>query len=297
MGASYNPDEVGRPALATVDSIARGSVIRFRCSRFIEFPRLSECLRMFNTCDFSGGVGSPERKGSGSPVEKSPEDRRRENLRRSRRGLRLSVRGVGDKVRLLTLTSRDVFPHSDRVEFSSAVCLFVRRTRHIFGAYVVCAELTKRQYCHAHFAVPDKSEAPSGHYSGYTAAELNEIRAIWRDCISHCAAPDRLAAVPAGKSLGNIHMTGSRPALGTSTYMAKSAAAYVSKDDGRDVFFSHRYRSSRGLVRVMEWHPCFQLAAPRADFAAGACEYYIMNVDADPFCSAIYDVFGPRPPS
>ena len=227
-------------------------------------------------------------------------ERERQNLKRSRRGLRLSVRGIGKTVQLLTLTTRDVFPWAERARFALAVKHFINSTRHIFGSYVVTAELTRREFCHAHLSVPDKTMAPSGHYAGYTVAELDDLRECWRRSIRKFKPSDyrlRRGLAP-DAPLGNIHMTTSRQALGVSTYMGKAASSYMLKEDSKLVFFSHRFRSSRGLVRILPWFRCEQSARPRHDFAAGKCEWYMFAFkdEDDPeagYCSAIYGLFGP----
>ena len=308
-------DVVAPPSLASAKAAARGAAVHFVCSRFVEFPRLSEVERRFNTCDYSGeNLTHKNRNNRAESTLKSLLVAARlkggkndgENQRRSRRGMRLSVRGIGESVRLLTLATRDVFHWEDRERFGLALKWFIDNTRHIIGGYVVCAELTKREFCHAHLAIPDKSDGPAGHYTGYTVAELHELRALWRKAIIKFAPAGWRPRPGVGDKVGSIHITGSRGSVGVAGYMSKrtdkgsrkaaAAAAYMGKSDVRNVFFSHRYRSSRGLVRVMAWHPCDIIAAPRADFTAGNCKYYAMTgagSGGDPFCAAVYDAFGP----
>lgn len=300
-------DKVSLPDRESVISALRGPGFVFNSFRFVQFPKSGEVLRVYNTQDYSVGAAlsdRPQNDGSGVRTMTEEEfadalrERRRQNLNRSRRAMRWAVRGIGRTVQLLTLTTRDVFPWGERFRFARAVKHFIDNSRHIIGAYVVTAELTKREFCHAHLSIPDKTAAPAGHYSGYTVAELSELRELWRFAVDKFAPPDfvqrRLGA------RGNIHVTTSRQAIGISTYMAKSASSYMLKEDRKDVFFSHRFRSSRGLVRVLPWHQCERAVRPRADFASGECEHYMFSF-AEPddqrgsYCSAIYALFPPDP--
>ena len=307
------PDKVALPTLAEFRKRSAGPGFSFCSSRFIEFPKTGEVLRAFNTEDYSGAVGSSQESriraydfSQMDPVEAGLKqaEREKENRRRSRRALRLSVRGVGKTVQLLTLNTRDVFPWADRARFALAVKHFINNTRHIFGAYVVVAELTKREFCHAHLTVPDKTCAPTGHCAGYSGGELAELLQIWRKTVDKFKPKQyrRRRGLAADAPIANIHMTGSRQALGISAYMSKAASSYMIKEDSKLVFFSHRFRSSRGLVRVMPWHRCEQSARPRYDFSEGECEWYMYAFKDDDeqadnsapgYCSAIYGFFSP----
>ena len=308
FSSSYIPDEVNRPSLANAAKSARGTGFFFPSSRVIHYPRVSDFSRQFSSVDYTGGATSWQKSNrfdvreldAPDQAEQKQVERAKENRRRSRRDLRHSVRGLGATVQMLTLATRDCFPVSERVRFGRAVKMFCDNTRHVIGAYVTVSELTKRGYCHAHLAVPDKTNCPAGFYSGYTVAELHELREIWIWCIRKCAAPSDLPAP--GKSLGSVHMTRSRDAGATSGYLNKSSGRsvsdYMTKTNGRNVFFNHRFRSSRGLVRTLDWTECNCFAFPAADFSADRCDRYMMMAgDTSPYCFAVYrGLDGPAPP-